>query len=154
MLEKVRGGICMKNLIKGKKGFTLIELVIVVAILGILAGIAIPRFLNATATARGARIVADLRTIDSAIVIYNAKTGNLPAKAEDLTTAGSGNNPTQYQLLATWPKPATGSAIFPATPGTTATVASTETYSITAIPGRATINGKTASDLAEGGSGY
>ena len=54
------------------------ELVVVIAILGILAGLAIPRFMDATASARGARIVADMRTIDSAIMMYNAKTGNLP----------------------------------------------------------------------------
>ena len=44
-------------------GFTLIELVIVIAILGILAGIAIPRFMDAAATARGAKMLADMRTI-------------------------------------------------------------------------------------------
>ena len=67
----------MKNFIKNRKGFTLVELVVVIAILGILAGLAIPRFMDATASARGARIVADMRTIDSAIMMYNAKTGNL-----------------------------------------------------------------------------
>ena len=66
----------MKNFIKNRKGFTLVELVVVIAILGILAGLAIPRFMDATASARGARIVADMRTIDSAIMMYNAKTGN------------------------------------------------------------------------------
>ena len=141
----------MKNLVKGKKGFTLIELVIVIAILGILAGIAIPRFLNATATARGARIVADLRTIDSAIVIYNARTGNLPTATTDLTTAGTGTNPTQFQLLASWPVPPTGSAIFPAAPATTVTPAETA-YTMTS--GRGTLGTSTASDLSEGGAGY
>lgn len=53
----------MKNFIKNQKGFTLVELVVVIAILGILAGLAIPRFMDATASARGARIVADMRTI-------------------------------------------------------------------------------------------
>ncbi|MDD4320226.1 MAG: prepilin-type N-terminal cleavage/methylation domain-containing protein [Acidaminococcaceae bacterium] len=142
----------MKNLIKGKKGFTLIELVIVIAILGILAGIAIPRFLNATATARGARIVADLRTIDSAIVIYNAKTGKLPTADTDLTTAATGDTPTTFQLLAAWPVPAKGSAVFPAKPTTTVTIPDDATYAIT--DGRGTINAKTATDLAEGGAGY
>jgi len=145
----------MKNLIKGKKGFTLIELVIVIAILGILAGIAIPRFLNATATARGARIVADLRTIDSAIVIYNAKTGKLPAATADLTTAGTGTNPTQYQLLAVWPKPPVGAAVFPAAPtAASVDIASTATYALDSTNGRGTLNSKTASDLSEGGTGY
>ena len=61
------------------------ELVVVIAILGILAGLAIPRFMDATASARGARIVADMRTIDSAIMMYNAKTGNLPTSKDALT---------------------------------------------------------------------
>ena len=141
----------MKNLVKGKKGFTLIELVIVIAILGILAGIAIPRFLDATATARGAKIVADLRTIDSAIVIYNAKTGSLPTAPEQISTAATAETPNNLQLLAVWPKPTTGSAIFPAAPTTSVTPTETE-YTIT--DGRGTLGTNTASNLAEGGTGY
>lgn len=102
----------MKNFIKNRKGFTLVELVVVIAILGILAGLAIPRFMDATATARGARIVADMRTIDSAIMIYNAKTGKLPTATTDLTTAAADGtaNPTTFKLLAVWPTPPTGTA--------------------------------------------
>ena len=142
----------MKNLVKGKKGFTLIELVIVIAILGILAGIAIPRFLDATATARGARIVADLRTIDSAIVIYNAKTGSLPTAPEQITAAATTEKPNNLQLLASWPKPAIGSAIFPAQPTTTVTIVTGAAYAIE--NGEAKLNGNTASVLADGGTGY
>lgn len=97
---------------KNNKGFTLVELVVVIAILGILAGIAIPRFMDATATARGARIVADLRTIDSAIVMYQAKEGKFPSATTDLTTTAAGSSTTQakYQLIASWPVPPTGTA--------------------------------------------
>ena len=65
---------------KNKKGFTLVELVVVIAILGILAGIAIPRFMDATASARGAKIVADMRTIDSSIMMYSAASGKMQLK--------------------------------------------------------------------------
>lgn len=57
------------------KGFTLIELVVVIAIIGILAGIAIPMYNDATATARGARIVADMATIQEAYTAYLVKNG-------------------------------------------------------------------------------
>ena len=68
----------MKNFIKNQKGFTLVELVVVIAIIGILAGMAIPRFLDATASARGAKVVADMRTIQSAEMIYFAKYSKYP----------------------------------------------------------------------------
>lgn len=65
----------MKNFIKNRKGFTLVELVVVIAILGILAGLAIPRFMDASETARGARIIADMRTIESAESMHYATKG-------------------------------------------------------------------------------
>ena len=70
-----------------KKGFTLIELVIVIAILGILAGIAVPHFMETSASARGAKVLADLRTIDSACTIYTINNGTEPADIETLVKA-------------------------------------------------------------------
>lgn len=145
----------MKDLkIRARRGFTLIELVVVIAILGILAGLAIPRFLDATATARGARIVADLRTIDSAIVIYNAKTGNLPTGQAQLTTAAKAGtaNPTTFQLLAVWPTPPTGAAIVQTSAGgqNSFTVAASTAYALDADNGRGTINGHTVDALLSG----
>lgn len=69
---------------KNHRGFTLIELVVVIAILGILAGIAIPRFLDAQATARGARVLANLRTMDSAIQQFMAYSGEKPKDLQEL----------------------------------------------------------------------
>ena len=89
---------------KNKKGFTLVELVVVIAILGILAGIAIPRFMDATASARGSKLVADLRTIDSAVAMYYAKVGDTTPPTMDLLTANGA-------YLAAEPVPQTGSAI-------------------------------------------
>ena len=65
-----------------RKGFTLIELVCVIAILGILAGIAIPRILNSNASAAGAKLLGDLRTIDSASTIYRTKNSTVPTLEE------------------------------------------------------------------------
>ena len=70
------------------KGFTLIELVVVIAIIGILAGIAIPYYTEAQATARGARILADMRTIQAAYTMYLAKNGG----EQNNLVVGSTNN--------------------------------------------------------------
>ena len=51
------------------------ELVVVIAILGILAGLAIPRFMDATASARGAKVAADLRIIETALTLQYAEKG-------------------------------------------------------------------------------
>ena len=62
-----------------QKGFTLIELMIVVAIIGILTAIAFPLYANIQARARLAKSQADTRTLASAVVIFSAHVGALPA---------------------------------------------------------------------------
>ena len=80
----------MKNNPKSKiqnlksKAFTLIELMIVVVILGLLATLIMPKLLNRPEQARHTKAVADLRTIQTALVAFKIDTGRYPTSTEGL----------------------------------------------------------------------
>ena len=60
----------LQNLQSKKSGFTLVEIMIVVAIIALLAAIAVPNFLRARKRSQASRILEDLRLIDSATDQY------------------------------------------------------------------------------------
>jgi prepilin-type N-terminal cleavage/methylation domain-containing protein len=70
----------LNKLNKRRGGFTLVEIMIVVAIIALLAAIAVPGFLRARKRSQATRILNDLRMIDSAVDQYaienNKKTGD------------------------------------------------------------------------------
>ena len=64
----------LQKLNKNRGGFTLVEIMIVVAIIALLAAIAVPNFLRARKRSQATRILEDLRIIDSAIDQYAIET--------------------------------------------------------------------------------
>ncbi len=70
---------------KFRKGFTLVELLIVVLILGALAAIALPRIMGGANTARINACLTNIEVLNSQTELYNANEGAWPADVAELT---------------------------------------------------------------------
>lgn len=78
----------LRSVLQGERGFTLIELMIVMVIIGLLAAIAVPMYVQSVRHAREAVLREDLRTLRSAIDSYTVDKQKAPQALDDLVEAG------------------------------------------------------------------
>jgi len=75
----------MKKLLKKEEGFTLIELMIVVAIIGILAAVAIPAYMTYIQKSRVTALVfPGMHAIENSMALYYATAGSMPTDIADM----------------------------------------------------------------------
>ncbi len=91
-----------ENSLRNEKGFTLLELLFVVLIIGIVSSIAIPQLTESKIPAYDATAKSDLKNIMTALEMYNIRNGTYPASESDLLSSGfslsSGVSFTRYTL--------------------------------------------------------
>lgn len=80
---------------RNQKGFTLIELIVVIAILGILAALAIPRLTGLQDNANRKTLVANLKMIDNAQQVYAAD--------KNVAIENVGKDELEAELVPNWP---------------------------------------------------
>jgi len=77
---------------RADKGFTLVELIMVIVIVGILSAVAVPKFINLTGAAQDAKCAANRGAINSAVAMtYAAMVANDPTQADWFSTVAIGD---------------------------------------------------------------
>ncbi len=112
-----------KTSTKIKRGFTLVEILIVVIILGILAAIVIPQFTNASTEARNSSLASTLQAIRSQFQLYKtSSSGDIgPTFATDMFSTAGAFVPTYFEAAPDNP-------FTPGTAGTLVTSAAAAGY--------------------------
>ena len=102
MMEKMRNA-------KKRKGFTIIELIVVIAILGILAAIAIPRFSVMQGSANAKSVMSTLKSIETAAAAYGANANVATTSLDHFGATDSVVERGIVEILGTaWPTSPTG----------------------------------------------
>lgn len=90
-----------RSTLRNQRGFTLIEIMVVVVILGILAGIVVPQLLDRPEEARRTKAAVQIKSIEEALALYKLDNGNFPSTEQGLTALAqkpaTGLIPTRYR---------------------------------------------------------
>ena len=71
--------------LRDTRGFSLIEVLLAVTIIGLIAAAALPKAAHVMAVSRTQRVIADLQTLDAAVVMYETEKGKAPQAVGDLS---------------------------------------------------------------------
>ena len=90
----------MKRTRREERGFTLIELMVVLVILGILAGLIVPKFMGRPDEARRAKARIQVESLETALKLYKLDNGNYPTTEQGLKALVEA--PTAGKLATNW----------------------------------------------------
>ena len=90
-----------RSTLRNQRGFTLIEIMVVIVILGILAGIVVPQLLDRPEEARRTKAAVQIKSIEEALALYKLDNGNFPSTEQGLAALAQkpeiGLIPTRYR---------------------------------------------------------
>lgn len=92
--------LCSRQQRKGKRGFTLLELMVVLVILGALIGLVAPNLLSRSDEAKVSVAKTQIRNIMSALSLYKLDNGNFPSTSQGLEALVS--QPSGYPEAKNW----------------------------------------------------
>ena len=90
---------------RGKiRGFTLVELLVVIAVLAVLAAIVLPKFVDSSRRSKEAALRSDLKLYRNAITLFHSDCGYYPKQLDDLAAtsapAKGGRRPSEARSRA------------------------------------------------------
>lgn len=81
-----------RKIVKNQKGFSLVEIIVVITIMGIIAATVLPRILGRTDQARQTRAKNDISALVTGAKLFKLDTGNYPESLKDLMEKPSGSD--------------------------------------------------------------